>query len=371
MKRGSSVVFDTVKRQEPMLSRRDAVRSLGLMCASGPLRFADHLRMLARQESRRIDVHHHFFHPGAKQRFERFGPAPRIQGYSPESSLAAMDDAGIERAILSLPARLADEASAIGQGEIAFAREANEYAARIVSDYPGRFGFFAFLPLPDIDATLREIEYALDQLGASGVGLITSYGNRWLGHPDFRPVLEELDRRGALAYTHPYDAPCCRELQPNTIPQTVEWNTDTSRAIWSFINDGEERPGVTVPTPSAATVHSNVRFIWSHAGGSLLGLVGRFLGGDLSPVVDLPSSPLENSRLYHLRRFYYDTAGSVNRIQMPALVSLVGASQVLLGTDSPFHSAQEVVNELGEAGLQPSDIAQIERGNALRMLESA
>ena len=371
MKRGSSVVFDAVKRQEPMLSRRDAVRSLGLIFASGPLRFADHVRTLARQESRRIDVHHHFFHPGAKQRFARFGPAPRIQGYSPESSLAAMDDAGIERAILSLPGRLADEANAIGQGEIAYARQANEYAARLVSDYPGRFGFFAFLPLPDIDATLREIDYALDQLGASGVGLITSYGNRWLGHPDFQPVLEELDRRGALAYTHPHDAPCCRGLQPNTIPQTVEWNTDTSRAIWSLINDGEERPGVTVPTPSAATVHSNVRFIWSHAGGSLLGLVGRFLGGDLSPVVDLPSSPLENSRLYHLRRFYYDTAGSVNRIQMPALVSLVGASQILLGTDSPFHSAEEVVNELGEAGLQPSDIAQIERGNALRMLESA
>ena len=291
MKEAKSGVFDAVRRRGPVFSRRDAVRSLGFMCASGPLLFADHLRIPARQESRRIDVHHHFFHPGAKQRFERFGPAPRIQAYSPEASLAAMDAAGIERAIVSLPTRLADEASAIGQEEIAFAREANEYAARMMSDHPGRFEFFAFLPLPDIDASLREIEYALDQLGASGVGLITSYGNRWLGHPDFRPVLEELDRRGALAYTHPYDAPCCRGLQPNTIPQTVEWNTDTSRAIWSLINDGEERPGVTVPTPSMATVHSNVRFIWSHAGGSLLGLVGRFLGGDISPIVDLPSSP--------------------------------------------------------------------------------
>jgi hypothetical protein len=210
----------------------------------------------------------------------------------------------------------------------------------------------------------------LDELGAAGVGLITSYGNRWLGHADFGPVLEELDRRGALAYTHPYDAPCCRGLQPNTLPQTVEWNTDTSRAIWSLINDGEERPGVTVPTPSVATVHANVRFIWSHAGGSLLGLVGRFLGGERGPTVALSSSPPENSRLYHLRRFYYDTAGSVNRIQMPALVSLVGATQILLGTDSPFHSVEEVVEALSEAGLQPQDIAQIERGNALRMLQS-
>jgi len=344
------------------------VRTLSILAASGPLQVVDYLTDGWHQERRRIDVHHHFFPPSAKQ---RFGPVPAIQAYSPEGSLAAMDAAGVKRAILSLPARLGDEVTSIGQREIAFAREANEYAARMVSDHPGRFGFFAFLPLPDIDAGLGEIEYAMDTLGASGVGLITSYGNRWLGDDMFRPILEELDRRGAVAYTHPYDAPCCRGLQPNTLAQTVEWNTDTSRAIWSVINDGEERPGVTVSTTSVATLHPSVRFIWSHAGGSLLGLVGRFLGGERSPTFDLPTRAPENSRLHHLRRFYYDTAGSMNPIQIPALASLVGVGQIVLGTDAPFHSAAEVVTALGEVGLAPEDIARIERDNALRVLGPA
>ena len=53
------------------------------------------------------------------------------------------------------------------------------------------------MPLPDVDATLAEIAYAYDTLKADGVGLFTSYGDMWLGHPTFRPVMEELNRRKA------------------------------------------------------------------------------------------------------------------------------------------------------------------------------
>ena len=75
------------------------------------------------------------------------------------------------------------------------ARACNEYGAKLVQDHPTRFGLFAAMPLPDVDATLKEIEYAYDTLKADGIGLLTSYDDIWLGNPAFRPVMEELNRR--------------------------------------------------------------------------------------------------------------------------------------------------------------------------------
>src|SRR6185503_12000666 len=74
-------------------------------------------------------------------------------------------------------------------------RTCNDFGAKLVQDHPGRFGLFAAMPLPDVDATLKEIDYAYSALKADGVGLFTSYGDTWLGNPAYRPVMEELNRR--------------------------------------------------------------------------------------------------------------------------------------------------------------------------------
>ena len=148
-----------------------------------------------------------------------------------------MDEGGTQTAFLSCTEPgvwFGDDFERERQDAISLSRDMNEYGARMVADYKGRFGLFAVLPLPDIDASLREIEYAFDTLKADGVGLLTSYGNLWLGDVRLQPVFDELNRRGALVYSHPTDAPCCHSLA-NASPATLEWFTDTARSIMSLI----------------------------------------------------------------------------------------------------------------------------------------
>ena len=360
----------------PRFSRRDAIRQL-LYAVSVASVAGSPLDAQTPPRLGRVDFHHHFYATTPlMKKFSADLPYPEpIFAYTAARSLEAMDQADVSTAMLSCPMTFGDNPAAVRQDARVFAREMNEYGARLVADHRSRFGLFAMLPLPDIDASLREIEYAFDTLKADGVGLATSYGRQWLGDDGFDPVFLELNRRRAVVFSHPHDAPCCHNLLPNTGPQAVEWNTDTSRAIWNLINDGTDaKSGLSLvagdrvsSVPSKASRYGNVNFVWSHAGGSLLGLVGRFLGRG-ARAESLARAPEANSRLHHLKRFYYDTAGSTNPIQMQGLKSLVGISQIVFGSDFPFGPPMNTVEGLRNAGLNAEELRAIERENALRVL---
>ena len=258
-------------------SRRDVLAGLTALAVSAFARDG----MLAAQAlagPQRIDIHHHMFAPDAvdafRANFDNGAPGPLRLEWTPAKSLEAMKRAGVRTALLSCNIPFGGDPVAVRERVLRVTREMNEYGARLVSDYPGRFGLLAVLPLPHVDASLREVEYVFATLKADGVGLLTNYGTQWLGDEAFQPVFDELNRRRAVVYTHPVTAPCCHDLLPGTGSHVLEWNTDTSRAIWNVINDGELAP----PRVSTATLCPNVTFIWSHAGGTLLGLIQRFLG---------------------------------------------------------------------------------------------
>lgn len=278
------------------------------------------------------------------------------QPYTPAKAIEDMDRGGVATSFLSVTT----PGIWFGDKEETrrMARELNEYGAKTVADYKNRFGLFAVLPLPDVEASLREIEYAFDTLHADGIGLLSSYGNRWHGDPEFAPVFAELNRRRSVVYTHASAPPCCQNLQPGINETTIEYNTDTSRTIISLIESGR------------ATECPNIRFIFSHAGGTMPSLAGRFLGSAAS-AESLAHPAKHNSRLYHLRRFYYDTAGSANPVQMVSLKMIVPVSQIVFGTDFPFGSSAATAQSLRNCGFTPEELRGIDRENAVAILPNA
>ncbi|HUB94603.1 MAG TPA: amidohydrolase family protein [Stellaceae bacterium] len=303
-----------------------------------------------------IDMHHHLSTPAyvdfvsAKANLPAFQRRMLLNG-SAAKSLEDMDRAGVATSIISLTTPgvwFGDDGMARR-----FARELNEHFARVAADHRGRYGVFAVLPLPDIDGALAEIAYALDTLKVDGIGFYTSYRDRHLGDPSLEPVFSELNRRKALVYTHLVRPNCCAGLLPEITESAIEYGTDTTRTIASLVFSG------------AAARHKNIRWIFSHAGGTMPFLIGRFVELGRNPQF---AGRLPDGVLPLLRGFYYDTAQVAHPGAMSSLMKLVQISQVVFGTDYPFRSALDHVTGLADCGFSAAELDAIAHGNAARLL---
>ncbi|MEK9645156.1 MAG: amidohydrolase family protein [Alphaproteobacteria bacterium] len=306
----------------------------------------------------RIDVHHHILPPNYVDIVgdDRIGPlilAGKTPEWTPQMSIEAMDRNGIQTALTSISAPglwFGDS-----QETIDLCRHCNEYAADLSRDHPDRFGVFASLPLPDVDASLKEIEFALDELKADGIGLLTSYGDRYPGDPAFAPVFDELNRRKAVVYFHPTNAPC-NQCQPEIPAATLDFPFDTTRAVVSMLFNG------------TFTRCRDIKFIFSHAGGTI-----PFLAERVSRLQNLPrfGEKVPDGVLAELKRLYYDTALSANWLAFRSLFELVATDHVLFGSDYPFAPEATMtgsVKALQGMGLDPDVLRGIERDNALKLM---
>lgn len=303
-----------------------------------------------------IDTHHHFYPPtylSAMVEFEKARRMPHFpahMSWTREKAVEEMDRNGIRTAMLSIastPGVWLDLPPAEA-GRIA--RASAEYGAEMVRDFPGRFGLFAPLSMLDIDATLKEIEYALDTLKADGVGLQSSYGPKWLGDPSFRPVLDELNRRKAVVYVHPVAGACCTQLPVGVNPATLEVPFDTTRTIANLLVSGS-----LVRT-------RDVRWLFSHAGGALPGRIDAFYANNPRRSEFAPEG-IEAE----LARLHFDTANAAFPAAMTALMTLVPASQITFGSDYPYFRLDQM-NSLKQMKLSEPDLAAIASGNATRLV---
>src|SRR5712692_5143005 len=329
-----------------------ALASLGVAAPPRGGHLAAFAQSAASATKYRIDAHHHFSPPTwvAAMKGNPLLQAPNTT-WTPEKSIEDLDRGGGAAAVLSITnpgLYLGDKAQAIR-----LARECNDYGAKVVQAHPTRFGLFAAMPLPDVDATLKEIAYAYEQIHADGIGFMTSFGDTWLGNAAYKPVFEELNRRNAVVFVHPTAADCCRNLNYGVAPGSMEYGTDTTRAITDVCFSGY------------AAHFTNIRWIWSHGGGSMPFLAGRISGGSASHKEQMP-----NGMMAELKKMYYDLAGAANPGVVASLRQLVTPDKILFGTDFPpgghILEQAQAIRELKM--FNDAELKLVERDNAVKLI---
>jgi predicted TIM-barrel fold metal-dependent hydrolase len=297
----------------------------------------------------RIDTHAHQIPPHFLAAvLEATGAPYPMPVFSTADHLAQMDRHGIELAVISLP----PPGLAVGDGVAAprLARVINEHYAALVAEHPGRFAALAALPLPDVDATLAELAYALDVLGLDGAVLFSNVGGVYAGDERFAPVLEELDRRGAYVMLHPADP------QVPPLPQfpgwLMEYPFETTRAVVTLLYSG------------ALQRHPAIRWQLPHCGGTVPFLADRL--GTLVRREPGLAAEVGGDPVALLGRLFHDTAQADNDAALAATVRVVEPGRIVFGTDWPFAVLADGPDP--QPGLDVlGDRAAVDRDNALRM----
>jgi len=352
------VRFDSCRSPLCRHSRREFLAVAGAATASAALPSAPLLAQSAAPPAnpRRIDVHHHCY---PKAWFDKYrtqilaadSDPEVLKDWSPQKNVEHMDRNGIATGIASLgnpSISLRD----VAEGR-SLARSSNEFMAQMVRDFPGRFGMFAAVPINDQEGSLKEIEYAFGTLKADGIGLLTSYGDKYPGDPAYAPVFEELNRRKAVVFIHPSAPNCCRGLQAGIPATAAEYPFDEVRCIMSLLFSG------------TFSKFSDIRFIFTHAGGPLPVLAARLEQQMRHPEI---AARLPHGLPYELKKLHYEIANStVSAPAMAALMAFAPPSQLLLGTDFPYVPMEKTVGGLAELGYSPELLRAINRDNAEKL----
>jgi 6-methylsalicylate decarboxylase len=307
----------------------------------------------------RIDFHHHVIPDIYLKAMDQAGlrePLPGVHypHWDVDTDLDMMDRHGIRAAMVSVtfPALNFLE----GREAARLARASNEAMAQLVADYPSRYGALALIPLPPVDAALREIDYALDVLGLDGVGLFTNHRRTYLGDPTFDPVFARLAERNALIVIHP--APPAGTDQPTFgLPdQLYEYPFDTTRTVANLLFSG------------TLDRYSGLRIVLCHGGGTVPYLAKRLTyGSRISPGL---AARQPRDLLRSLRNLYYETAMSANPYTLAALAAFVDTGHILFGSDYPFtpeSGTAETIAGIGEF-FDSASLAAIEHNNAAALV---
>ncbi|MGB8214802.1 MAG: amidohydrolase family protein [Anaerolineales bacterium] len=309
----------------------------------------------------RIDTHQHYIPPSYAKWLSSQGIRPGdidLPEWSKTAALKIMDKHGIQTGILSV----SDPGVNLGDQTVARvkAREVNEYAAEVVQSNPSRFGFFATLTLPDVEGSIIELNYAMDECHADGVILLANSRGIYLGDEAFEPLMVELNQRKAIVFVHPGELP---GPTIRGIPAfAADFLLDTTRAVVNLVLSG------------AMDRYPDIKMILAHAGGFVPYTAYRLLLPKLQRATFVKRIALGlnqeqglHTELAVFRKFYYDIALSASPTVFPSLLSLVGPDHITYGSDWPFAPTAAVNlfnNELDRYPLNDEQRYGINRGSA-------
>lgn len=278
-----------------------------------------------------------------------------VPDWSPEAAIQSMSRLGVQTSMLSVSSPCVHFLD--GRAAQSRARSVNEAGAELVADHDGRFGAFASLPLPGVEASVAELAYALDDLKLDGVILETNADGIHLGDERLEPVFAALNARGAAMLIHPTSPACYEQVAFGRPAPMIEFYFDTTRAVVNLI------------FPRTLDRYPDINIIVPHAGATLSALIPRLaMFADLGIIS--PRPPDGAAVLDELKRLYFDLAGSGHPALVTALTNWVPTSQILFGSDYPFTPETSIARYLENfecLGLSTEDVCAIEYRNALRL----
>ena len=280
-----------------------------------------------------IDVHFHLIPQFYSDAVYEAGRGPAIGRYpdwSENLALELMDKHGIALAITSIAQ---PGVAFMPEGQAAaFARRCNDYAAELIAKHPRRFGCFGLLPMHDIDTAIAEARYCLKTLGFDGISLFASYDEKFLGDAAFDPLLAYLDNAKAVVHIHPGLHPSSRSLDLQWPGFMIEYPFDTTRAAVNLVFTG------------ALERFANIRFILSHAGGTLPFLAWRL---SVAPMIDKRLHRRTRDEIFAaFKTFWYDNALASGIEAMGTLSRIADKERILFGSDWPFCNDRVVAEEV-------------------------
>lgn len=308
----------------------------------------------------RIDVHQHFLPEVYVEALSKAGLRTLDGGmpipvWSAQAAIEMMDRQEIATAMISLSSpstHFLESARRPG-----LVREVNAAGAALMAAHPGRFGFLATLPMPDVEASLAEMRHAFEVRGVDGVILETNIDGAYLGAPAFAPIFAELNRRKATLFLHPTSPACFEAVALGRPAPLLEFPFDTTRTLVDLLYSRtlQTRPDIKLIVP--------------HGGAALPALVARIAAFAGLPFIT--PRPVSEAEVFEtLARLYYDVALSAHPVAFAGLQRLAPVSQILFGSDWPFTPEAGVarnIRQLAENGLSDADLQAIARENALRV----
>ena len=246
-----------------------------------------------------------------------------IPAWDAEQHIAFMDKAGIQTAVLTMPAPQPWFGDA--EASAAVCRSYNEECAALKARYPGRFMFCAALPLPDVPHALEEARYALEVLGADGVKLATNSYGQYLGDSALDTLMAYLDQQNAVVILHPHKPSAVNAQLVADVPlASYEYLAETTRTVLNMVAHD-----VLVRYP-------HLKVVVPHCGSFLPNALPRFRS--LLPVMVKQGMMQPVDVDANLSRLYYDLAGAPT--DEPVLIS----------------GKQALESRLAAHGLNPRDV---------------